>query len=54
MVLEKLAKEQFDFGVGYNMNDLGLWLNYQPAVTNTVANTDVDGEAAVILVQLMI
>ena len=36
----------FDFGVGYNMNDLGLWLNYQPAVTNTVANTDVDGEAA--------
>jgi hypothetical protein len=36
----------FDFGVGYNMNDLGLWLNYQPAVTNTVAGSDADGEAA--------
>jgi len=36
----------FDFGVGYNMNDLGLWLNYQPAVTNTVAGADADGEAA--------
>jgi hypothetical protein len=36
----------FDLGVGYNMNDLGLWLNYQPAVTNTVAGTDADGEAA--------
>lgn len=32
----------FDFGVGYNMGDMGLWFNFTPAVTTT--DDDVETE----------